>query len=63
MSIAMTTEEYHYSKLGYIVKEAWPSVQNSVSIHEVDDEKFHRGSENFDLLVALVEKSGDHQRY
>ena len=39
------------------------SDQNCLPIHQVDVEVFHRISENFDLLVALQEKSGDHQSH
>lgn len=39
------------------------SVQNVVPIHPVDAEIFHSTGENFDLLVALEEKSEDHQSH
>ncbi len=33
------------------------------SVHPADVEIFHRVSEKYDLLVALQEKSGDHQSH
>ena len=37
------------------------SAQNLVAIYKVDVKIFHRISANFELLVALEEKSGGHQ--
>ncbi len=42
---------------GYIVREPWIYVPNSVPIHVGDVEILERINENFDLLVALEEKS------
>lgn len=39
------------------------SVHNFVPIHPTDVYIFHCINENFDQLVALVEKSGDHQNH
>lgn len=39
------------------------SVRNCVPVHIVDIDTFHWKYENFDLLVALQEKSGDNCHY
>lgn len=49
--------------LGYICWTPFISVTNCVLIHLVDVEIFHQTSEDTDLLMALEEKSGDHQTH
>ncbi len=47
--------------LSFILWEQWKSALNGVSVHLIDVEICQRISKNFQLLVALQERSGDHQ--
>ncbi len=58
------TSGIHPKSLRFTVWESCMSVENVVPVHPVDEiEIFYWISENFDLLVALLKMSEDHQNH